>query len=187
PAPEAAAASLHRPAEPLALSGPVAAPAEPAAAPPATAAIEPAAASLAAAPGPDSAQAQSLRLLLVEDNKVNQKVALALLGRLGYQVDLAENGLQGVEAAARQRYALILMDMQMPVMDGLTATRRIRELGGANRDVPIVALTANAMQSDQDACHEAGMNDFLAKPFDRAALVACIERWLAPQTGHPVP
>jgi signal transduction histidine kinase/ActR/RegA family two-component response regulator len=187
PAPEAAAASLHRPAEPLALSGPVAAPAEPAAAPPATAAIEPAAASLAAAPGPDSAQAQSLRLLLVEDNKVNQKVALALLGRLGYQVDLAENGLQGVEAAARQRYALILMDMQMPVMDGLTATRRIRELGGANRDVPIVALTANAMQSDQDACHAAGMNDFLAKPFDRAALVACIERWLAPRTGHPVP
>jgi CheY-like chemotaxis protein len=105
-------------------------------------------------PGPDSVHpAQSLRLLLVEDNKVNQKVALALLGRLGYQVDLAENGLQGVEAAARQRYALILMDMQMPVMDGLTATRRIRELGGANRDVPIVALTANAMQSDQEACH----------------------------------
>ncbi len=184
PAPEAAAARPHQPAEPLAL--PAAAPAEPAAAPPA--AVSPGAAAVepAAAPGPGSGPAQSLRLLLVEDNKVNQKVALALLGRLGYQVDLAENGLQGVEAAARQRYALILMDMQMPVMDGLTATRRIRELGGANRDVPIVALTANAMQSDQEACHEAGMNDFLAKPFDRAGLVACIERWLAPQTGHPV-
>ena len=172
PAPEAVAA------EPLAV--PAAAPAEPVAAPPVVGAA-------VADPGPDFVPAQTLRLLLVEDNKVNQKVALALLGRLGYQVDLAENGLQGVEAAARQRYALILMDMQMPVMDGLTATRRIRELGGANRDVPIVALTANAMQSDQDACHEAGMNDFLAKPFDRAALVACIERWLAPQTGHPVP
>ncbi|MBK7017733.1 MAG: response regulator [Sulfuritalea sp.] len=172
PAPEAVAA------EPLAV--PAAAPAEPVAAPPVVGAA-------VADPGPDFVPAQTLRLLLVEDNKVNQKVALALLGRLGYQVDLAENGLQGVEAAARQRYALILMDMQMPVMDGLTATRRIRELGGANRDVPIVALTANAMQSDQDACHEAGMNDFLAKPFDRAGLMACIERWLAPQTGHPVP
>ena len=172
PAPEAVAA------EPLAV--PAAAPAEPVAAPPVVGAA-------VADPGPDFVPAQTLRLLLVEDNKVNQKVALALLGRLGYQVDLAENGLQGVEAAARQRYALILMDMQMPVMDGLTATRRIRELGGANRDVPIVALTANAMQSDQDACHAAGMNDFLAKPFDRAALVACIERWLAPRTGHPVP
>ena len=172
PAPEAVAA------EPLAV--PAAAPAEPVAAPPVVGAA-------VADPGPDFVPAQTLRLLLVEDNKVNQKVALALLGRLGYQVDLAENGLQGVEAAARQRYALILMDMQMPVMDGLTATRRIRELGGANRDVPIVALTANAMQSDQDACHEAGMNDFLAKPFDRAALVACIERWLAPQIAHPVP
>ena len=172
PAPEAAAA------EPLAV--PAGAPAEPVAAPPVVGAA-------VADPGPDFVPAQTLRLLLVEDNKVNQKVALALLGRLGYQVDLAENGLQGVEAAARQRYALILMDMQMPVMDGLTATRRIRELGGANRDVPIVALTANAMQSDQDACHEAGMNDFLAKPFDRAGLMACIERWLAPQIAHPVP
>jgi signal transduction histidine kinase/ActR/RegA family two-component response regulator len=172
PAPEAVAA------EPLAV--PAAAPAEPVAAPPVVGAA-------VADPGPDFVPAQTLRLLLVEDNKVNQKVALALLGRLGYQVDLAENGLQGVEAAARQRYALILMDMQMPVMDGLTATRRIRELGGANRDVPIVALTANAMQSDQDACHEAGMNDFLAKPFDRAGLMACIERWLAPQIAHPVP
>ena len=172
PAPEAAAA------EPLAV--PAGAPAEPVAAPPVVGAA-------VADPGPDFVPAQTLRLLLVEDNKVNQKVALALLGRLGYQVDLAENGLQGVEAAARQRYALILMDMQMPVMDGLTATRRIRELGGANRDVPIVALTANAMQSDQDACHAAGMNDFLAKPFDRAGLMACIERWLAPQIAHPVP
>ncbi len=123
-----------------------------------------------------------VRLLLVEDNKVNQKVALTLLGRLGYVVDLAENGQQGVEAAAQHVYSLILMDMQMPVMGGLEATRRIREAGGVNGAVPIVALTANAMQSDQDACREAGMNDFLAKPFDRAGLVACIERWLRPPT-----
>ncbi len=129
-----------------------------------------------------NADAAPVRLLLVEDNKVNQKVALTLLGRLGYVVDLAENGQQGVEAAARQAYSLILMDMQMPVMGGLEATRRIRDGGGVNGTVPIVALTANAMQSDQDACREAGMNDFLAKPFDRAGLVACIERWLRPQT-----
>jgi CheY-like chemotaxis protein/anti-sigma regulatory factor (Ser/Thr protein kinase) len=121
------------------------------------------------------------RLLLVEDNKVNQKVALTLLARLGYEVDLAEDGLKAVEAAARQAYALILMDMQMPVMDGLDATRRIRGGEGPNRGVPIVALTANAMASDQDACRDAGMNDFLAKPFDRAGLAACIERWLALQ------
>jgi signal transduction histidine kinase/ActR/RegA family two-component response regulator len=129
-----------------------------------------------------NADAAPVRLLLVEDNKVNQKVALTLLGRLGYVVDLAENGQQGVEAAARQAYSLILMDMQMPVMGGLEAARRIRDGGGVNGTVPIVALTANAMQSDQDACREAGMNDFLAKPFDRAGLVACIERWLRPQT-----
>ena len=125
--------------------------------------------------------ASAARLLLVEDNKVNQKVALTLLGRLGHEVDLAEDGLQAVAAAAERPYALILMDMQMPVMDGLEATRRIRGGDGPNRDVPIVALTANAMASDQDACREAGMTDFLAKPFDRAGLTACIERALAPQ------
>ncbi|MBI5107875.1 MAG: response regulator [Rhodocyclales bacterium] len=127
---------------------------------------------------PRNAESMPVRLLLVEDNKVNQKVALTLLDRLGYVVDLAENGQQAVEAAARQAYSLILMDMQMPVMDGIEATRRIRTQGGANGGIPIVALTANAMQSDQDACRDAGMNDFLAKPFDRAGLAACIERWL---------
>jgi CheY-like chemotaxis protein len=143
------------------------------------------AATAAPAPAPPvlggPAPAIPSRLLLVEDNKVNQKVALTLLARLGYEVDLAEDGLQAVEAAARQAYALILMDMQMPVMDGLDATRRIRGGEGPNRGVPIVALTANAMASDQDACRDAGMNDFLAKPFDRAGLAACIERWLALQ------
>jgi signal transduction histidine kinase/CheY-like chemotaxis protein len=117
------------------------------------------------------------RILLVEDNKINQKVALALLSRLGYSVDLAENGLEAVAAAASERYALILMDMQMPVMDGLEATRRIRSSEGVNVNCPIIALTANAMQSDQDACREAGMNDFLSKPFSRDLLVACFLRW----------
>jgi signal transduction histidine kinase/ActR/RegA family two-component response regulator len=121
------------------------------------------------------------RILLVEDNKINQKVALALLGRLGHLADLAENGLEAVEATARQRYALILMDMQMPVMDGLEATRRIRSSGGVNVDCPIIALTANAMQSDQQACRAAGMNDFLSKPFSRDVLAECFLRWQVPK------
>ena len=114
----------------------------------------------------------------MEDNKINQKLVLMLLQRLGYSVDLAENGVEGVAAAQQQRYALILMDMQMPEMDGLEATRRIRLGTGLNSDSPIVALTANAMQADQEACREAGMNDFLTKPFNRATLITCLERWV---------
>ena len=119
-----------------------------------------------------------LRLLLVEDHPVNQKLALALLQRLGYLADLAENGREAVAAAAREPYALILMDMQMPEMDGLEAARRIRSEAGPNQRVPIVALTANAMQSDQEACRAAGMDDFLAKPFSREGLAACLARWI---------
>jgi signal transduction histidine kinase/ActR/RegA family two-component response regulator len=121
----------------------------------------------------------SPRLLLVEDHPVNQKLGLALLGRLGYQADLAENGREAVAAATVNSYALILMDMQMPEMDGLEATRVIRQLPGPNGQVPIVALTANAMQSDQDACRAAGMNDFLGKPFTREGLAACVTRWVS--------
>jgi CheY-like chemotaxis protein len=130
---------------------------------------------IAAAPGP---AASPLRLLLAEDNKINQKLALALLTRSGYSVDLAENGVQAVAAASERCYALILMDMQMPEMDGLEATRQIRA-AGPSRAAPIVALTANAMQSDQAACRAAGMDDFLSKPFNRDVLMACVARWTA--------
>jgi signal transduction histidine kinase/CheY-like chemotaxis protein len=118
------------------------------------------------------------RLLLVEDNQINQKLALTLLGRLGHDAELAENGLQAIAAAERSTFTLILMDMQMPEMDGLEATRRIRAGNGPNAKVPIIALTANAMQEDRDACREAGMSDFLSKPFTRADLAACLGRWL---------
>jgi signal transduction histidine kinase/CheY-like chemotaxis protein len=118
-----------------------------------------------------------LPLLLVEDHLVNQKLALALLGRLGYAVDLAENGVDAVAAASVKRYALILMDMQMPIMDGLEATRQIRSGDGPNARTPIIALTANAMQSDREACHAAGMVDFLSKPFNRDTLSVCLLRW----------
>ncbi len=117
------------------------------------------------------------RILLVEDHPINQKLATALLDKLGYEVELAVNGVEGVEAAARAPYALVLMDMQMPEMDGLEATRLIRSAEGPNRHTPIVALTANAMQADLDACREAGMNDVMTKPIDRKLLAVCMNHW----------
>jgi signal transduction histidine kinase/ActR/RegA family two-component response regulator len=123
-------------------------------------------------------QQRVAHVLLVEDNPVNQKLAGALLGRLGHTFDLAENGREAVEAAEAKAYALILMDMQMPEMDGLEATRRIRAGDGPNASSWIIALTANAMQSDQDACRDAGMNDFLSKPFNREALATVLNRGL---------
>lgn len=123
-------------------------------------------------------QQRVAHVLLVEDNPVNQKLAGALLGRLGHTFDLAENGRKAVEAAEAKAYALILMDMQMPEMDGLEATRRIRAGDGPNASSWIIALTANAMQSDQDACRDAGMNDFLSKPFNREALATVLNRGL---------
>jgi CheY-like chemotaxis protein len=125
---------------------------------------------------PDSANPVN-RILLVEDHPVNQKLASVLLGRLGYEVDLAVNGLEAVKAAAQKTYALILMDMQMPEMDGLEATRAIRNTDGFNRHRPIIGLTANAMQADLDSCREAGMNDVLTQPIDRNVLAVCMNHW----------
>jgi signal transduction histidine kinase/ActR/RegA family two-component response regulator len=149
------------------------------------AAVEPAAlASLPADEPVSGSETAPAHLLLVEDHKINQQVALALLARLGYSVDLAENGMEAVAAAGKKRYALILMDMQMPEMDGLEATRQIRSQAGPNAQTPIVALTANAMQSDQEACRAAGMNDFLSKPLNRQRLADCLALWLA-HSGKP--
>jgi two-component system, sensor histidine kinase and response regulator len=117
------------------------------------------------------------RVLLAEDNETNQFVALELLGGLGIELEVAANGRQAVEMAASRPYAAILMDMQMPEMDGLEATRRIR-LQPALRDVPIIAMTANAMKTDVQACLAAGMNDFVSKPIERTALVQCLRKWL---------
>jgi PAS domain S-box-containing protein len=116
------------------------------------------------------------RLLLVEDNLINQKLMLTLLGRLGYAIDVAENGLEAVSLAKSQAYAMILMDMQMPVMDGIEATKIIKATQGPNLETPIIALTANAMASDQEACRSAGMVEVLTKPIDRKLLAECLQR-----------
>ena len=116
-------------------------------------------------------------VLVAEDHPINQKLITTLLERMGWTVHLVADGKQAVEGAASADYALVLMDMQMPEMDGLTATRHIRQLSGPRAAVPIVALTANAMQSDREACLQAGMNDFLAKPFKTDELASCLTRW----------
>ena len=116
-----------------------------------------------------------LRILLAEDNVVNQKVALHMLQRLGYRADIASNGLEVLQAVQRQPYDVILMDVQMPEMDGLMATRHIcQELPYEERPW-IIAMTANAMQSDRDECLNAGMDNYISKPIHRSALVEALE------------
>ncbi|MBL8420839.1 MAG: response regulator [Dechloromonas sp.] len=131
---------------------------------------------------PATSQRFAGRVLLVEDNEVNRKIAGATLRMLGCQVDLAHDGAQAVSAARATPYNLILMDCQMPVMDGFTASRRIRleEQQSGRGAVPIIALTANALAGDREQCLAAGMSDYLAKPIDRAQLTVALERCLTP-------
>ncbi|MFY0640948.1 MAG: response regulator [Bermanella sp.] len=118
------------------------------------------------------------RVLLVEDNEVNQKVALKMLKDFGLYCDLAEDGLQAVHLAKQNQYDLILMDLQMPNMDGYQATKALRQEEGLNKVTPIVALTANALYDVKNQCLQAGMNDFLAKPYKKALLQQLLTRWL---------
>jgi signal transduction histidine kinase/ligand-binding sensor domain-containing protein/CheY-like chemotaxis protein/HPt (histidine-containing phosphotransfer) domain-containing protein len=118
-------------------------------------------------------------LLLVEDNLVNQKVACRVLENLGYRVDTAVNGQVALTAWETGRYDLILMDCQMPIMDGYEATRRIRASERLGERIPIIALTAHAMKGADAECTAAGMDDYLSKPLDRALLTACLDRWLS--------
>jgi CheY-like chemotaxis protein len=126
------------------------------------------------------------RVLLAEDEAINGEVARELLEGAGLVVDLATDGAQAVEFATRERYALILMDVQMPVLDGLQATRRIRSLA-CNASAPIVAMTANAFTDDRTRCLEAGMDDFLAKPVDHRRLFSALLEWLRSGRARSAP
>lgn len=119
-------------------------------------------------------------VLLVEDNVANQNVALLFLKRFGCDTDLAQNGIEAVAAFDQKNYDLILMDCQMPGMDGFAATREIRRRESAGQRTPIVALTANALDEERDKCFDAGMDDHLAKPFRKSDLKNLLDKWLTP-------
>ena len=136
-------------------------------------------------PGGATAGLQAGRILLVEDNPTNQIVALGLLKALGHaDVSLVANGQEAMDASISNDYALILMDCQMPVMDGYTATQALRRAGCLT---PIVAMTANALRGEAARCLDAGMNDYLAKPFNKAQLAALLVRWLPPPANTALP
>ena len=117
------------------------------------------------------------KILLVEDNPVNQKLAMALLKKEDYPFELAENGLQAVNAVRETEYNLILMDIQMPEMDGFEATQIIRESETTDRHIPIIAMTAHAMEGDRERCLGAGMDDYISKPLNHEALFTIIQKW----------
>ena len=168
PAPRASAmAPAPAPSEPSRRAAPVA--------------LSTAPAPVAATPAPVGDGALSGRALLVEDNPVNRQVAMRILSLAGLQVEAAENGQEALDRLKQGRYALVLMDCQMPVMDGYTAARRRRQIeaeAGLPR-LPIIAMTANAMIGDREKCLEAGMDDYLTKPLDRTKLNATLAAWLA--------
>ncbi|HEU4652481.1 MAG TPA: response regulator [Steroidobacteraceae bacterium] len=127
------------------------------------------------------------RVLLVEDNPINQRVARRFLERLGCDVEVVSDGAQAVNAYQRSEFGFILMDMQMPVMDGLEATRRIRSVEGTRKRTPIVALTANAMMGTLERCLEAGMDDYLSKPLDISRLQDVLDRFMSHTGSRDVP
>ena len=125
---------------------------------------------------PEMAARHPLRILLAEDNAVNQKLALRLLSQMGYRADLAANGIEAIQAVERQPYDVVLMDVQMPEMDGLEATRRICAHWPAGSRPRIIAMTANAMQGDRELCIEAGMDDYVAKPIRVEELIKALSQ-----------
>ncbi|PIP80986.1 MAG: hypothetical protein COW84_02280 [Gammaproteobacteria bacterium CG22_combo_CG10-13_8_21_14_all_40_8] len=121
------------------------------------------------------------RILIVEDDFANQKVATLFFKKLGCLTDIAENGFQAVKKASDNVYDLIIMDCQMPLMDGMEATEKIRENIG--QEIPIIAMTANIDYKDRQSCFDAGMNDFVTKPINLQILTDVLEKWL---TTNPI-
>jgi two-component system, sensor histidine kinase and response regulator len=126
---------------------------------------------------PSTRKIVPLHILLAEDNEINQKMTKVLLNRQGYEVDLASNGIEAVNAARCTCYDLIFMDVQMPDMDGFEASRQIRFIEGDRRHTPIIAMTAYAMPGDRQRCLDAGMDDYVSKPLDPRKVFQVIERW----------
>jgi len=140
-----------------------------------------------AAAEPESNAFKGLRVLLVEDHPINQKLAISLIERAGHHVTLAQNGEEGLHAAMQHSFDLVFMDMQMPVMDGLASTRAIRAFEATQphkKRLPIVAMTANAMPSDRQACEAAGMDEFISKPFKAETLRTLLDSYLQRRNGQ---
>lgn len=131
----------------------------------------------------DTAGDQPLKLLLVEDNKVNQMVCLRILSRMELSADLACNGLEALEKVENEKYDIILMDCQMPVMDGFEATGKLREMKGPKSQIPVIAITANALTGDRQKCLQAGMSDYLSKPIKIDELKILLDKWAHRQHG----
>jgi CheY-like chemotaxis protein len=138
-----------------------------------------------APPARSAAQAVAARVLLVEDNFVNQRVAVYMLAKLGHRVDVAKHGREAIDMLGKSGYDLVLMDCQMPEMDGFEATRIIRDRSSPvlDHEIPVIAMTANAFPEDRARALACGMNDFLAKPVDRPVLAGMLDKWLKPASG----
>lgn len=124
---------------------------------------------------------QALRILMAEDNPINQKVGKLILQKAGYSVEIVSDGTQAVEAHEKNPYHIILMDCQMPSMDGFEASRRIRQMDG--EQPAIIAVTANAMVGEREKCLQAGMNDYLSKPFQAEQLISIVRKWAPVSRG----
>ena len=127
------------------------------------------------------------RVLIVEDNPINQRVAVILANKLGFVADVAGDGSEALNMVRDQDYTLILMDCQMPVMDGFEATKAIRALDQPVSKIPIIAVTANVMEGQRDKCLAAGMNDYLPKPINKDVLRKAVDKWIPLAEGAEPP
>jgi len=121
---------------------------------------------------------QKVRILVAEDNPMNQKLTVTILQKAGYEVDAVENGLKAIETIKRTSYDLVFMDVQMPEMDGFEATRAIRDFEGTRQHTTVIAMTAHVMRGDQERCLEAGMDDYISKPIEPQVMFKVIEKWI---------